>query len=86
MRSPLSTPARPSDDSPPPGESQVTEGAIPQAVLAELAAAVYVVLRSGGVADLELSGDSRANLRLRTKSIRGVSSQRLARGKDDTKP
>ena len=65
---------------------QASQGGIPSAVLAELAAAVVVVLRSGGVAALELSGDSRNNLRLRTVSIRGVSSQRLARVKDDTKP
>ncbi len=63
----------------------MTDG-IPREVLAELAAAVVVVLRSGGVAALELSGDSRNNLRLRTVSIRGVSSQRLAAGKDGTKP
>ena len=59
--------------------------AIPESVLAELAAATVLVVNCGGVAVLELSGDSRNNLRLRTVSIRGVSSQRLARGKEGGK-
>lgn len=51
--------------------------AIPAAVLAEFAAAYYLAREKQATVELELAGDSRGNVRLRTVAIRGASSQAL---------